>query len=373
MKKRVTLRDVAAAAGVHVSTVSRALDPNTRHLITPEVVTHILKLSEQLAYRPNAAAYSLKTNRSRTIGIIVPDITNPVFPPIIRGAEDALAKRNYVAILGNTDGRPEREEEIIEIMRARGVEGLMLASVKARDDTVERLAAEGMPLVTVNRRVDDPGTASVVHDERDGTARILDHLVALGHRRIAYIAGPQDLSTGRDRYLAFEDGREALGLPRDLDLVAFANTFNESEGERCAEELLARDIAFTALVCANDLLAIGAISALRHHGLSCPEDVSVTGHNDMPLADRLLPPLTTIRVEQHEAGRAAAELLLEALASPPGERVARHVVLPVQLIVRGSTRAVSAGEARRKPVGTKPVRTKGRIRRPDMPARPSPV
>ncbi len=127
------MRDVAAAAGVHVSTVSRALDPKTRHLITPEVVTHILKLSEQLAYRPNAAAYSLKTNRSRTIGIIVPDITNPVFPPIIRGAEDALAQQNYVAILGNTDGSPQREEEIIDIMRARGVEGLLLASVKARD------------------------------------------------------------------------------------------------------------------------------------------------------------------------------------------------------------------------------------------------
>ncbi len=140
-----------------------------------------------------------------------------------------------------------------------------------------------------------------------------------------------------------------------------------SAGERCAEELLARDLAFTAIVCANDLIAIGAISALRRHGLSCPEDVSVTGYNDMPLADRLLPPLTTIRVEQHKAGYAAAELLLEALSSPPGERVARHLVLPVQMIIRGSTQAVSrrcrpqAGQGR------------SRARRPDMPARLSPV
>jgi LacI family transcriptional regulator len=368
MKKRVTLRDVAAAAGVHVSTVSRALDPKTRHLITPEVVTHILKLSEQLAYRPNAAAYSLKTNRSRTVGIIVPDITNPVFPPIIRGAEDALAQQNYVAILGNTDGSPQREEEIIETMRARGVEGLLLASVKARDTVVDRLAAEGVPMVTVNRRVDDPGTPSVVHDERDGTSRILNHLVGLGHRQIAYIAGPQDLSTGRDRYLAFEEGRAALGLEPDANLVAVADTFNESAGERCAEELLARDIAFTAIVCANDLIAIGAISALRRHGLSCPEDVSVTGYNDMPLADRLLPPLTTIRVEQHKAGHAAAELLLEALSSPPGERVARHLVLPVQMIIRGSTQAVSPSGGNRKP-----VKGKSPARRPGTPARLSPV
>lgn len=364
MKKRVTLRDVAAAAGVHVSTVSRALDPKTRHLITPEVVSHILKLSEQLAYRPNAAAYSLKTNRSRTVGIIVPDITNPVFPPIIRGAEDALAQQNYVAILGNTDGSPQREEEIIDIMRARGVEGLLLASVKARDSVVERLVAEGMPLVTVNRRVDDPGTPSVVHDERDGTARILDHLVGLGHRQIAYIAGPQDLSTGRDRYLAFEEGRAALGLEQDPGLVTIADSFNESAGERCAEELLARGVAFTAMVCANDLIAIGAISALRRHGLSCPEDVSVTGYNDMPLADRLLPPLTTVRVEQHKAGYAAAELLLEALSRDPVERVARHLVLPVQMIVRGSTQAVASKPA---------VKPKSRSRRPGTPARLSPA
>lgn len=367
MKKRVTLRDLAAAAGVHVSTVSRALDPKTRHLITPEVVAHVLKISEKLAYRPNAAAYSLKTNRSRTIGIIVPDITNPVFPPIIRGAEDALARHNYVAILGNTDGSPEREEEIIETLRARGVEGLLLASVKARDGVVERLRAEGMPLVTVNRRVDDPGVSSVVHDERDGTLGILDHLAALGHRRIAYIAGPQDLSTGRDRFIAFEEGRAALGFATDADLVAFAGTFNESEGERCAEELLGRAIGFTAIVCANDLIAIGAIAALRRHGLSCPEDVSVTGYNDMPLADRLLPPLTTIRVEQYEAGHAAAAMLLDALASKSGERVAQHLVLPVRMIIRGSTQAAAAAEERA------PLKGRRRPRRADTRARLSPA
>lgn len=364
MKKRVTLRDVAAAAGVHVSTVSRALDPKTRHLITPEVVANILKLSETLAYRPNVAAYSLKTNRSRTVGIIVPDITNPVFPPIIRGAEDALARQGYVAILGNTDGSPQREAEIIENMRARGVEGLLLASVKARDDVVEQLVAEGVPLVTVNRRVDDPGTPSVVHDERDGTSRILNHLAALGHRQIACIAGPQDLSTGRDRFVAFEEGLAALGFARNPDLIAFAETFNEGAGERCAEELLGRKVPFTAIVCANDLIAIGAIAALRRHGLSCPEDVSVTGYNDMPLADRLQPPLTTIRVEQHKAGQVAAELLLEALSSRAGERVARHLVLPIEMIVRGSTRAVASGD--------RPA-VKRRSTRPDTRARLSPA
>lgn len=345
MKKRVTLKDVAEALGVHVSTVSRALDPKTRRLITPEVAEQVLSTSERLGYRPNAAAYSLKTNRTRTIGVIVPDITNPVFPPIIRGAEDALMRHNYIALLGNTDGSLRREEEIVETLRARGVEGLILASVTCSDNVAQRLSLEGMPLVTVNRRVDDAGIASVAHNEHEGIRRILTHLASLGHRRIAAIAGPQDLSTGRSRYQAFEECRTAMGLAIDDALVVFADSFTDSEGERCAEELLARDQGFTALVCANDLIAIGAIAALRRRQLSCPEDVSVTGYNDMPLADRLFPPLTTIRVEQYKAGYAAADLLIEMLADrrdPVGPRQARHIVLPVEMVIRGSTQALAS-------------------------------
>jgi LacI family transcriptional regulator len=345
MRKRVTLKDVAAALGVHVSTVSRALDPKTRHLITPEVAEQVVAASERLGYRPNAAAYSLKTNRTRTIGVIVPDITNPVFPPIFRGAEDALMRHSYIAILGNTDSSLRREAEIVDTLLARGVEGLIMASVTANDSVVGRLALEGLPMVTVNRRVDDAGVASVAHDEREGVRRILTHLASLGHRRIAAIAGPQDLSTGRSRHQAFLEYRAAMGLAEDDGLVVFAGGFTDAEGERCAEELLARDRGFTALVCANDLLAIGAIAALRRRRLSCPEDVSVTGYNDMPLADRLFPPLTTIRVEQYKAGHAAADLLIEMLAERSGSAdpaAAQHIVLPVEMVIRGSTQALRA-------------------------------
>ena len=153
-KKRVTLGEVAKTAGVHISTVSRALDPNSRHLINSEIVSRIVRISRELDYRPNAAAYTLKTNRTRTIGVIIPDITNAIFPPIIRGIEDSLAAAGYLAILGNTDGVHERERDLLDTFLARGVDGLVLASVEREDDAVERATAENTPIVTVNRQVD---------------------------------------------------------------------------------------------------------------------------------------------------------------------------------------------------------------------------
>lgn len=346
MKKRVTLKDVAEAVGVHVSTVSRALDPKTRHLITAEVAEQILKVSTELDYRQNAAAYSLKTNRTRTIGVVVPDITNPVFPPIIRGIEDRLAASGYVAILANTDGNRRREASITQTFRARGVDGLIMASVEREDDTITRLAGEGLPIVTVNRQVDDPAVSSVANDEDEGLRLILGHVAGLGHRHVATIAGPQSLSTGATRLRAFVHHRDLLGLDDDPRLIALSNAFNDDEGDRCAEQLLSSGVPFTAVVCSNDRLAIGAIAALRRHGLSCPGDVSVTGYNDMPMVDRLFPALTTIRVQQYDAGHEGADILLDMIETPPDRRRARHVVLPVELVVRQSTAAPTRARAR---------------------------
>jgi LacI family transcriptional regulator len=352
MKRRATLRDVAKAAGVHLSTVSRALNPRTEHLLTPEVVAQIRKISRSLHYRPNAAAHSLRTNRTRTIGIIVPDITNPVFPPIIRGIEDGLAKHGYLAILANTDGQLAREAEIVDLLLARGVDGLVLASVEREDKAVSRLAAEGLPIVTVNRRVDDAAVSSVVNDEDAGILDVLRHLAALGHRTVANIAGPQAMSTGVERYRAFERYRRELALDDDHKLVAFASGFNEEEGEERVEGLLSGRSDFTALVCANDRLAIGAIAALRRHGVECPRDISVTGYNDMPFVDRLSPALTTVQIQQYDVGLDAARILVDTIAMPPDQRFPCHLVRPVKLIIRNSTdRPPRSGKVRinRKP------------------------
>lgn len=342
MKKRVTLRDVARAAGVHVSTASRALDPNNSHLIATESAQRILEISREIGYRHNAAAVALRTNRTRLIGVVVPDITNPIFPPIIRGIEDTLSKRGYLAITSNTDNDPRREEHLILTLQERGVDGFILASVELMDEVVAKLAAD-IPVVTVNRRLDDDSVSSVVHDDNEGIRRALTHLVALGHRRIASIAGPQHLSTGADRYRAFQCHRQALGLPLAPGLTTFARRYSEAEGEKCLEELLASGEEFSAILCANDRLAVGAIGALERRGLHCPEDISVTGYNDMPMMDRLHPPLTTVRTNQYEIGVKASELLDQMIAN--SAESGTHLVLPVEMIIRASTRALSGGDA----------------------------
>jgi LacI family transcriptional regulator len=336
-KKRATLKDVAQAVGVHVSTVSRALNPETRRLITPEIAERILEASRGMGYRPNPAAYSLRTNRTRTVGVVVPDITNSIFPPIIRGVEDVLSEHGYATLVVNTDGRFEREASVFEVLSARGVDGLVVASVQREDAAIKAVAAQGTPIVTVNRRTDDPSISSVTNDEAEGVRRMLTHLVGLGHRRIAGIAGNQNLSTGQRRYEALRIHARDLGLEITDESIGFVTRFNETDGERCMEELMTRDLPFTAVLCANDRLAIGAITALRRRGLVCPTDMSVSGFNDMAMVDRIDPPLTTIRIEQYKVGLAAAELLLESMTHPDAPHRPSHILMPVELVVRGST------------------------------------
>ncbi len=335
--RRATLKDVAVAVGVHISTVSRALNPETRHLITPQIVDKIAEASKQLGYQPNTAAYSLRTNRTRTIGVVVPDITNSIFPPMIRGVEDALAPLGYSTLVVNTDGQPEREAAILDTLVARGIDGLVVASVERENGAIRTLASRGTAIITVNRRMDDPAIASVTNDEAEGVRHMLNHLVALGHRNIATIAGNQNLSTGQRRYDAFLRHAVDMGLDVGPSRVGFASTFNEADGERCMEELMARGGDFTAILCANDRLAIGAIMALKRRGLSCPTDISVTGFNDMAMVDRIDPPLTTVRIQQYRVGNAAAELLLERMTKRSELHRPQHLVLPVELVVRGST------------------------------------
>ncbi|HEX5077945.1 MAG TPA: LacI family DNA-binding transcriptional regulator [Geminicoccaceae bacterium] len=339
-KRRTTLKDIAEAVGVHSSTVSRALAPKTRCLITPEIAERIVAVARERGYRPNAIAASLRTRRTMTVGVVVPDITNPVFPPILRGIEDTLAAQGYIAVIVNSDGDPQRESVLIDTLRARGVDGLILASAQREDPAISRAVEERIPIVTVNRRVEDPNVSSVTNDEASGIRQAVRHMVRFGHREIAHIAGPHSLSTGLMRHKAFLASMRANGLAPDRRLVVSSTAFNESEGERCCRLLLRRSAAaaadgFTAIVCANDRLAIGAIRALRSEGHACPRDISVSGYNDMDFVDRIDPPLTTVRIQKREAGARAAAILLDRLRNPCHRP--ERVILPVELVVRGST------------------------------------
>jgi len=330
---RATLRDVARIAGVHPGTVSRALNPETEALVRDETVRRVRQVATDLGYRPNPLARGLKTNRSFTVGVIVPDIQNPLFPPIIRGIDDRLGEAGYTPLIANTDNDPARERVDFEAMRARQVDGIVTATARADHELLDEIAASGTPLVLVNRRVQDGSLPSATADDHVGARLAVEHLVELGHTRIAHLAGPQDVSTGRRRFEGFADGMRQADL--DPRLVREGRAFTEPEGARLCQELLDEGEPFTAIVAGNDLMALGCYDVFATRGIECPKDVSVVGFNDMPFADRFSPPLTTIGIPHYEIGVAAAELLLERIqgrADGPAE-----VVLPAHLIVRGST------------------------------------
>ena len=323
---RVTLRDVARAAGVHPGTASRALNAETRSLVNPETARRVLGAAEELGYRPNPIARGLKTNRSYTIGVLIPDITNPLFPPILRGIEDRLEEDGYTPLMANTDNDPERERIDWETMRSRQVEGIITATADRSDPLVEEIVDSGLDVVLVNRRTDDAAVRAATPDDRAGMRLAVEHLAGLGHRRIAHIAGPLEFSSGFDRREGFFEAMRDTGLAPDPELVVVS---------AACRELLDRGGAATAIAASNDLIALGCYDVLLERSIECPAEMSVTGFNDMPFADRFQPPLTTIRIRPYEVGAAAAELMLEALQHP-GSRP-RQVQLEPQLVIREST------------------------------------
>jgi LacI family transcriptional regulator len=332
----VTIRDVARLAKVHPGTVSRALNPDTRTLVSSATAQRVVAAAEQLGYHPNPIARGLKTNRSFTVGVLVPDITNPLFPPILRGIEDRLSQSGYTTLIVNTDNDAERERAALGTMRARHVDGFITATARLDERILAGFAHSGSPIVLINRSLEDGSLPMVGVDNRLGTRLAVDHVFALGHRQIAHVAGPQGTSTGHQRYLGFLDAVASLGLDAAAAPVRFAEAFSEAGGAGACAELIDATLPFTALIAANDLLALGCYDVLAAHGLRCPEDVSVVGFNDIPFTERLHPPLTSVRVPQRDIGVAAADLLLECLADP-GTR--RQVWLDPSLVVRGSTAA----------------------------------
>jgi len=330
-----TLRDVAEAAGVHAATASRALNPTTRGLVNAETARRVIKVAEQLGYRPNPIARSLKTAKSGTVGIVLPDLTNPLFPPIVRGIEEVLEPAGYSGLIVNTDNDPEREQTQIEHLRSRQVEGLIVATARVHDPLMAQLHREGVVMVMVNRRPEGADVPSITPDDAAGVELAVRHLAELGHTRIAHLAGPQTTSTGVSRYRAFRTFVRHLGLDDDPALTTTATHWSEDAGARALRDLLNAGAEFTAVVAGNDLIALGCYDVFHERGISCPEDISVVGFNDMPFLDKLRPPLTTIAIPHQQNGAEAARLLLDAIAEPT--RAARSVLLPVSLVVRGST------------------------------------
>ena len=333
-RRSVTLRDVAEGAGVDPSTASRALRSSTRGQVHAETAERVLATAKALGYRVNALAKGLKAQRSMTVGMLLPDLANPLFPPIVRGIEDGLRRAGYALILANTDRDPAREEALLDVLLERQVDGLLLATAE-RDYPVLSEMVSQVPTVLVNRTTDQALVSSVSSDDHQGMGHAVRHLAELGHTRIAHVGGTLAASTGEFRYQHYLGWMHTLGIPVDNDLVVFAEWFTQELAAKACNQLLDRGTEVTAITTASDLIALGCYAALRARGIRVPEDISVVGYNGIQFCDEFAPPLTTVHIPKYDIGRRAAALILETIEEPDSPPAA--MLLPTSLQVRRST------------------------------------
>jgi LacI family transcriptional regulator len=321
--RRATIADVARRAGVSRATVSRVL--NGQHTVDPVLAERVRRVSRQLRYQPSAIAQGLARGATRTVGVVVPDLANPFFPEVVKALTVAAGRDDFSVVVADSDEDPKSELRLIQDL-SRRVDGLILCSPRADKADLRRAVRKGLPTVCTNRLVDPPLTASVVIDSEHGMHAVLDHLAALGHRRLAYLAGPSSSFSNAERLRAVE--------ARWPDPVIIATGSKSADGY--ASTPAALDAGATAIVCFNDLVALGALARLRALAVAVPGEVSVTGFDDIATADFIQPALTTVRLPKAELGRRSWELLRERLGNGTSTVSVR---LEPSLIVRESTGA----------------------------------
>lgn len=327
---KATIRQVADAVGVAPSTVSRALAGSG--LVSPATRQRVEQVAAQLGYQPNRIARSLVTGRTGNLGLILPDLANPFFPGIVKGAQARAKAAGEAVFVADSDEDPTVEAGLIREF-AKQVDGLLLCSPRSSEEVISELVSDSA-VVLVNRRVGDLPAITV--DNADGMRQAVAHLVALGHRRVGYVAGPAASWSGEQRL----NGLRAASRAADVELVEIGNFPPRFESGVAAADLVIA-AGLTAVVGYNDIVALGLLSRFRARGIDVPGRVSVVGCDDIDIAHMASPSLTTVALPKEQAGRDAVNLLLELMRHPShGQPI--HRVLTTQLIVRDSTGPVSA-------------------------------
>ncbi len=330
----VTLKQLAARAKVHPSTVSRVVNQDPSLRIAASTRARIEALLRQTEYRPNGVARGLKLRQTLVLAVVIPDITNPLFGALFRGIEDGAAPRGYQVLLCNTDGSPDRERAHILALAARRVDGVILASTVIKDPAVRWLRQQHTPYVLVNRFSEEGKDPFVGSDDEAGARLATQHLIERGHVRIGHLAGHPTVSTGVLRRRGYEAAMRDAGLPADPELIVESG-FTEEGGAQASERLLSLAHPPTAVFGVTDTVAVGALGYARKVGLRVPEDLAIAGYNDIPLASRVIPGLTTVHVPIHEIGSATTRMLLEQIDG--GKVASKRVIFTPELVVRGST------------------------------------
>lgn len=326
-----TIRDVARLAGVSVATVSRVI--NKTDSVNPETAGQVLKAIEQLHYVPNAVARGLAGKKMGIIVLILPDILNPFFPALARGVEDVAHKKGLTVILGNSDDLGIKESSYIKVLREKYVDGFIFASNTIREEDVESLRNDRIPIVLLDRGLNTASCPVIRSNNREGAKLAVQHLIERGCQKIAHIYGPQEFITARERLLGYEE--VASRLKGYSPSLMVSGNFDMESGRKAVEQLLARHPDLDGIFAGNDLMAVGALKALHERGIRVPEQVKVCGFDGIGLTEITEPELTTVAQPVYEMGGLAARILLDEIES--GVRENTLIELDVKLIPRKST------------------------------------
>jgi LacI family transcriptional regulator len=326
----ITIRDVAARAGVSLGTASRVLSGHPA--TSAETRARVTEAATALGYRPNAQARSLRLTRTHTIGLLVSDVRNPFFADVAHAAEQAALGADYVTLLGNANEDVDQQDRYLETFLTQRVDGVVLTPQGRGAGTLDALVAGGMPLVFADRTVQDVDVPSVTTDSRSGLDQAIAHLASAGHTRIAFIGGPQSISTGRDRHAAFIDALPRHGLAVHPELITFGD-FREASGADATEDLLTGAGRPTAVIAADNLMAVGALAAIRRHHLAVGTDIELVAFDDIEWFSYVDPPISVIAHDPGAIGRCAVELLLRVIDGDEPQ----SVVLPTRFVDRTSS------------------------------------
>jgi DNA-binding LacI/PurR family transcriptional regulator len=327
--RSITLHDVAQAAGVHVSTVSRVLTGSTQLNITTATRERIEQAARELNYQPNVVARALRGSSAGAVGMLVPSLRNPVYAEIIRGASERAWERNFALMLAEDQTGGDAERAYERLVRSGRIDGLLVAGVRPDSMITEAESSANVPFVYVNRR--HPGGHNVSMREEDAAELATAHLLELGHRAIAHIAGPQAIDTARRRLAGFLESASAAGIETSVVYAAF----DEQAGYGAMKDLLGGALRPTAVFTSNFNQAIGALAGARDAGLAVPYDLSIITYDDDPISDFLYPPLTGVRMPLHDLGTLAVDALLDRIAG--GDVADLTVPDPPVLVQRSST------------------------------------
>lgn len=326
-----TIQEVARKAGVSPTTVSHVI--NNSRVVSAETRLRVEAAMEELHYRPNALARSLRRGQTHTLGLILPDISNPFFAEIGHSIETAAFEQGYSVILCNTEGDLDKEDLYVDVLSKKQVDGMIFVAAGDQTDSLRALLRHEVPVVVVDRDLPEVEVDAVLADSRQGGYLATQHLIALGHRRIGCIAGPFHLTPSAQRVTGYREALLDAHLLADDDLIKRGD-FHPESGYRAARSLLERRDAPAAIFACNDLMALGALRAAAESGRQVPADLAIVGFDDIELASYTSPPLTTIAQPKADLGRLAVQWLIEHIADK--SRPARRELLPTRLIVRGT-------------------------------------